>query len=164
MSERSGRNRAPVQPEISVLVEDKAWTKAGPVLTANMKRAVRQALSRAGAPPSSRLTILLADDARLQALNKQHRRQDKPSNVLSFPSAMPEYLGDIAIAHGVTAREAKAAGKRFAEHAAHLAVHGTLHLLGYDHVRQRDAEKMEALETEILAEMGIPDPYGRNAA
>ena len=103
-------------------------------------------------------TILLTSDKALRALNRAFRGKDKPTNVLSFPSG-GEYAGDIAIAHGVTACEAKAAGKRFADHAAHLAVHGVLHLAGHDHVRPKDAKVMEPLEVKILALLGIADPY-----
>jgi probable rRNA maturation factor len=87
------------------------------------------------------------------------RGKDKPTNVLSFPAAEPGYLGDVAIAYGVMAGQARAEGKKPADHATHLAVHGTLHLLGYDHVRDKDARIMEALEVEILARLGIADPY-----
>ena len=150
--------------EISVMVEDKAWKGVSKPLVGHIRRAAAFTLLRAGAAPAASLTVLLTDDAHIQALNQRHRRKDKPTNVLSFPSSVPDYLGDVAIAYGVTAREASATNKLLTEHAVHLAVHGTLHLLGYDHVRSKDAEKMEALEREILAELGIPDPYRRNAA
>ena len=106
----------------------------------------------------------MASDAKLRALNRDFRGKDKPTNVLSFPAAANAegYRGDIAIAYGVTAREAKAAGKSFADHAAHLVVHGVLHLAGYDHERARDAKIMEPLEVKILAGLGIADPYERS--
>jgi probable rRNA maturation factor len=147
------------RPEIAIIVEEKAWRDVGIELVTKIRRAVRSALARADAPPSSKLTILLTADERVRALNKQHRDKDKPTNVLSFPSVQPDYLGDVAIAYGVTAQEAKEAGKPLANHAIHLAVHGALHLLGYDHEKPREAEIMEALETEILAKIGIADPY-----
>lgn len=118
-------------------------------------------------------SLLLADDAEVHALNRQWRGKDKPTNVLSFPvdldggpagrpalaDAPGDYRGDIAIAYGVTAREAKAAGKTFADHAIHLTVHGVLHLAGYDHEAPADAKVMEPLEVKILKRLGVADPY-----
>ena len=108
-----------------------------------------------------KLTVLLTDDARLRALNAAFRGKDKATNVLSFPAPPSEalYLGDVALAYGVTEREARAQSKSFAAHAAHLVVHGILHLTGYDHEKARDARAMETLETAILARLGIADPY-----
>ena len=143
--------------DITLLVEDAGWRKARG-LTARLKRAALAA-RRAADLEGRALTILLADDERLHALNRDFRGKDKPTNVLSFPSAAADYAGDIAIAHGVTAREAKESGKTFADHACHLAVHGVLHLAGYDHELDRDARVMEALEVRILASLGISDPY-----
>jgi probable rRNA maturation factor len=107
------------------------------------------------------LTILLSNDRKLRALNASFRKQDKPTNVLSFPSPGPadSYRGDVALAYGVVAREARAQKKKFSDHAAHLAIHGTLHLLGFDHEKASDAKDMETLETELLAALGITDPY-----
>ena len=133
-------------------------------LAARLTLAAEAALKRAKAPKRAALTILLADDARLKTLNHDFRGKNKPTNVLSFPSAAPGYLGDIALAFGVTQEEAKASGKRFADHAAHLVVHGVLHLMGYDHETDRQAKRMEPLETAILATLGIADPYAREAA
>ncbi len=159
------RVRGRTRPQrISIVVEDDMWRSAGVALIADMKRAVRHCLSHAATSSASQLTILLTSDTRVQALNSQHRGKHKPTNVLSFPSTLPDYLGDVAIAYGVTAAEGSAAAKPLAHHALHLTVHGVLHLLGYDHIKSRDADRMEALETEILAEMGIPDPYRRDAA
>ena len=110
------------------------------------------------------LSVVLTDDASIRAINVQWRHKDEPTNVLSFPAppampGAPRLLGDIIIAHETTAREAKAEGKPFADHLGHLAVHGFLHLLGYDHESDADAEVMERLEREILAKLGVPDPY-----
>ena len=107
------------------------------------------------------LTILLTDDAQLAELNASFRRKPKPTNVLSFPAsaAEPGYIGDIAMAYGVVRSEAEAQGKRFAAHAAHLAVHGVLHLLGHDHENATEAREMESLETALLSKLGIGDPY-----
>jgi probable rRNA maturation factor len=115
---------------------------------------------RAGEERKECLTLLLTNDTRLQSLNAQFRGKDVPTNVLSFPTAGDDsYLGDIAIALGLTAREAAAAGISLEAHTLHLAVHGVLHLLGYDHVRSREARIMEQLEISILDELGIANPY-----
>ncbi|RUO21989.1 rRNA maturation RNase YbeY [Aliidiomarina haloalkalitolerans] len=114
------------------------------------------------------LTIRVTDDAEVQELNRDYRGKDKPTNVLSFPfvADLPEgaefdipLLGDIIIAEPTVAAEAAAQGKVYWHHFAHLVVHGTLHLLGYDHIEEQQAEAMEALERVILAGLGIPDPY-----
>ncbi len=156
----------PASP-LTLLVEAADWRTAPRSLRPLLVRAVAAALAGAGVVPEQvSLTLLLADDARLKALNAEFRGKDKPTNVLSFPAPDDDgtYLGDVAIAYGVTAREAEAAGKRLADHVAHLAVHGVLHLLGYDHERDRDARKMEALERTILAGLGIADPYAEAKA
>src|SRR5262249_34728365 len=111
-----------------------------------------------------RATILLTGDDKVAALNHLFRGRKAPTNVLSFPSDEPGYFGDVAIAHGVVAREARSQGKTFAHHAAHLAAHGVLHLLGHDHVKDRDARVMEERERRLLATLGIADPYRRKAA
>jgi probable rRNA maturation factor len=105
--------------------------------------------------------VLLADDARLQALNAQFRGKDSPTNVLSFgaPAGGAGPLGDIALAYGVCAREAAEQGKSLAAHLQHLTTHGVLHLIGYDHEDAAEAEAMEAKERAILAGLGLADPY-----
>jgi probable rRNA maturation factor len=147
-------------PDVTVIVEDERWKKARP----QVKRAALAAYVRVNADAVRPFTILLTTDRKLRTLNANFRGKDKPTNVLSFPSDDPDYLGDIAIAYGVAAREAKAEGKSFAHHAAHLAVHGVLHLLGFDHERPCDARLMEPLEIEILAGLKIPNPYLSKAA
>jgi probable rRNA maturation factor len=147
-------------PDITLIVEDERWKKTRP----QVKRAALAAYARANADAVRPFTILLTTDRKLRTLNATFRGKDKSTNVLSFPSGDPDYLGDIAIAYGVAAREAKAEGKPFAHHAAHLVVHGVLHLLGFDHERPRDARLMEPLEIEILAGLKIPDPYLSKAA
>jgi probable rRNA maturation factor len=141
---------------VQLVVEDPAW-RAHRGLQVRLARAA-EAAARAGKLRGD-FTILLADDARLKHLNHDFRGKNKPTNVLSFPSDARGYHGDIAIAHGVTAAEAKAAGKTFVDHASHLVVHGVLHLAGYDHETERDARRMEPLEVKILAGIGIADPY-----
>jgi probable rRNA maturation factor len=146
--------------DILLLVEDPNWKKTRG-LTPRLKRAAAAALAGSGLKGKSGLTVLLSSDRKLRALNHEFRGKDKPTNVLSFPA--PEnaegYRGDVAIAYGVTSKEARAAGKSLADHATHLVVHGVLHLAGYDHERPRDARVMEPLEVKILARLGIADPY-----
>jgi len=134
-------------------------------LGARLTAATELTLRRAKAPRSAALTILLAADGRVKTLNRDFRGQNKPTNVLSFPAPAngERYLGDVALAYGVTQREARAAKKPFADHATHLVVHGVLHLLGFDHASARQAKVMEPLETRILAELGIADPYAEAA-
>ena len=115
------------------------------------------------------LAVMLTDDAGIRTLNNNWRGQDKPTNVLSFPALQPpagrapqdapRMLGDIAIAYETVRREADDEQKPFDHHLSHLAIHGFLHLVGYDHEKNADAEAMETLEREILARIGIPDPY-----
>lgn len=113
------------------------------------------------------VSVLLSDDAAIQVLNRDWRGKDKPTNVLSFPASdtdgpvtgAPEMLGDIAVAFETTAREAIEQDKTFADHLSHLLVHGMLHLLGFDHETDRQADEMEPLEIEILAGLGIDSPY-----
>jgi len=140
---------------ITLLVEDPKW-RSHRGLLARLTKAAEAA--RRSARLKGNFTILLADDRKLQALNRDFRGNDKPTNVLSFPG-LEGHGGDIAIAYGVTAKEAKAAAKNFADHASHLVVHGVLHLAGYDHERPKDARVMEPLEARILKRLGIADPY-----
>jgi len=146
---------------IEIVVEEAKWRRS-PGLPAKMKRAARLALRKSRKPrTSAALTILLAGNETLHALNKRFRRKNKPTNVLSFPAKANKdaYLGDVAIAYGVARDEARVAGKPFADHAMHLVVHGVLHLLGYDHETEQQATVMEPLETALLAHLGIADPY-----
>jgi len=168
---RRGRPTRPAgkRPAIVLRVADPAWKDDAAVLGL-VRRAARLALkmeprassgARQKRPPSRSLTILLGDDAQLRALNQSFRGRDKPTNVLSFPGSFtePNYIGDIAMAYGVIRRESHAQEKAFAVHAAHLAAHGVLHLLGYDHEDASEARLMEGLETALLAKLGIADPY-----
>lgn len=147
--------------KIDIAVEGRSWDKP-----AAAKAVVTRALREAAAVSSRRsaeISIVLTDDAAVRVLNRQWRGVDKATNVLSFPTegfpGEPPLLGDIVLAYETIAREASAEGKPFAHHLAHLAVHGFLHLLGYDHQRSRDAEAMERLERRILRRLAIPDPY-----
>lgn len=117
-------------------------------------------------PTHSDLTVRLVDSIESQQLNNTYRGKDKPTNVLSFPFEAPvdipldeEYLGDLVICVPVVNQEAEEQGKPALHHWAHMVIHGTLHLLGYDHITDDDAEEMEQLERELLLQLGIPDPY-----
>jgi probable rRNA maturation factor len=115
-------------------------------------------------PAEGGIAVLVDGDERIRALNRLWRGIDKPTNVLSFsypdaPAGAPQHVGDIAISYQTAAAEAAAEGKPFAHHMQHLAVHGFLHVLGYDHESDEDAEAMERLERTILARLGVPDPY-----
>jgi probable rRNA maturation factor len=154
-------------PLIDVIVEAPQWdTTSG--AEATVRRALSEAAIAIGADFKDRvLAVLLTDDAAIRRLNAQWRGIDKPTNVLSFPPApnagermaAVKSLGDIAIAYETTAREAETEEKPFDHHLAHLAVHGLLHLLGYDHDSEAAATTMEQLERVILARLGVPDPY-----
>ncbi|KJV43465.1 MULTISPECIES: rRNA maturation RNase YbeY [Brevundimonas] len=142
---------------IEIEVEAEAWTGALPDAEAVVERAAQAALGTA----EGDIVVLLTDDAAVRDLNGRFRDKDKPTNVLSFPApenAFP-HLGDIVLAYGVCATEAEAQGKTLADHLSHLVVHGVLHLLGRDHEDDAEAEEMEAEEREILAQIGVADPY-----
>jgi probable rRNA maturation factor len=149
-------------PAIDILVESPRW-RAAPDAAAVLRRAIGAAADSVDLPAGAALAIVLTDDAAMRELNGRWRGRAEPTNVLSFPAAdraaRDGALGDIAIAYETTAREAEAEGKRFADHMAHLAVHGFLHLLGYDHQSADEADAMERLERMILARLGIADPY-----
>jgi len=145
---------------IDLEVEDAAWTGALPEAEALVLAAAEATLASEGAVGEG-LSLLLTDDAAVRELNRRFRRQDRPTNVLSFPAPQnPErFLGDVALAFGVCAREAEEQGKPLAHHLQHLVAHGVLHLLGYDHETDAQADEMEGLERAVLAGLGIPDPY-----
>lgn len=130
------------------------------------EEAIRRAIAAAEAlfePADAEVGVLLCDDAEIRRLNAQWRDKDTATNVLSFPAAAHNatclHLGDIAIARETVEREATEEGKSLVDHLTHLTVHGYLHLLGFDHETDDDAEEMESLEREILASLGIADPY-----
>jgi len=158
-----------------------AYEKPWPDLdwTALADRASRAAIARTphaellASDSPFEISMRLTTDEEVHALNRQYRHKDKPTNVLSFPMIEPELidnatqrpgdsevlLGDIVLAHGVCAAEAAKRGIALETHATHLIVHGTLHLLGYDHIDEREAEAMEAIEIDALGRLGIADPY-----
>lgn len=163
---------------IEVEVEAPAWDEAGLAWDQLAAEAVNAAVR---ATPYATLdqwpdvavevSLRFVDDETIRELNRDYRGKDSATNVLSFPMAEPEeledpkflgkefLLGDIVIAHETTRTEAQAQDKLLAAHVTHLIVHGTLHLLGYDHETDEEAEAMESLERSILASLGVPDPY-----
>jgi probable rRNA maturation factor len=147
--------------KIDVVIDSERW-KSAP----NARSSARRAVVQAAATLSTRaaeLAIVLTDDSTIRRLNRRWRGIDAATNVLSFPTRRttdePPYIGDIVLAYETIGREARAERKPFAHHVAHLAIHGFLHLIGYDHKRIDDAEKMEDIERKILRRLAIPDPY-----
>src|SRR5438105_2773211 len=156
-------------PMTEVLVTAECW-QAEPDAEAVILRAIAAAAEATDADAGgAELAVMLTDDSGIRTLNNNWRGIDKATNVLSFPALQPTgprgeddappMLGDIAIAYQTTRREADEEQKPFDHHLSHLAVHGFLHLIGYDHETDGEAEAMESLEREILAQLGIPDPY-----
>ena len=147
-------------PAVDIQVQSPLWD-AEPAAAATVREAI--AAARAAVPAAAgEVSVVLADDAAIRTLNRQWRGIDKPTNVLSFPAAKPvgaTFLGDIVIAHETLARECAEENKVFLHHLAHLAVHGFLHLIGYDHATDSEADAMEALESTIMARLQMPDPY-----
>jgi len=162
--------------DIAVEVAAEGWRATLPRAAALARAAAAAALAATGYGPLAdriELGVRLSDDDELRALNTRHRAIDRPTNVLSFAAAdcvpgrppappaagAPLALGDLVVALGTTAREARLAGRPLADHFSHLIVHGTLHLVGYDHETEADAAAMERQEIAILAGLGVPDPY-----
>ena len=146
----------PPELVVDVVMAAPAWRRLVPRAEALARRAVAAALRESGEAGS--VTVLLADDRALKRLNGEHRGKDKPTNVLSFPG-MGDHLGDIALALGVVRREALAAGKRPGAHFAHLVAHGTLHLVGHDHLAAGEARRMERAEARAMRRLRLPNPW-----
>ncbi len=153
-------------PSIDVVIDSARWRRVPRAATV-----VRRAIA-AAVPARARkaeLSVVLTSDRAIRILNRRWRGRDKPTNVLSFPApvpaparrprGVPRHLGDIVLAYETVAREARQQGKPLDHHVAHLALHGFLHLLGYDHESHGQAEAMERRERRILARLGVPDPY-----
>ena len=166
-SRESVKSDASSRLDVSVVRHSAAWR--GGATNASLARAARAAF--AAAPPplpgTYEVSLLLTDDAEIRTLNATWRGKDAATNVLSFPASdspagdlsKAGLLGDVALAYETTRKEAGEANIAFADHVAHLVVHGVLHLLGLDHMRDDEAEQMETLERRILASLGIADPY-----
>ena len=167
-----------MEPLADCVIEDARWAAVG--LEPLALRAVQATLAALGLPETGfTLAVMGCDDARIATLNAEFRGKPTPTNVLSWPTwdmaadedggqpgpaepgsaDDPEALGNIAIAYETCAREASEAGKTMADHVTHLIVHGLLHCIGYDHIRDGDAALMEATEVRILASLGVSDPY-----
>jgi probable rRNA maturation factor len=148
---------------IDISVEAGDWP-SNRTLRSLVDKAVTAAFAEADTTGTSELSVVFADDAQIRMLNAGWRGKDKPTNVLSFPASPEELaaggaLGDLVVCAPVVGREAREQGKTLGAHWAHMVVHGTLHLLGFDHEKPRAARAMEALEVEILRGLGYQDPY-----
>jgi probable rRNA maturation factor len=158
----SGARRKPASPAVDIIVRSSHWQAV-----TGAEPALRRAIAAAACAVSTsggELAIVLTDDSSIRRLNRDWRGHGAPTNVLAFPAAAarpgaPVLLGDIVIAYETAAREAAAENKPLMHHLVHLAVHGFLHLVGYDHAAEREARAMERLESAILARLGVPDPY-----
>jgi probable rRNA maturation factor len=156
-----------IPASVAVVVAAPEWSRRLRGAPGIVRRAAHAALGSARRRRPAELAVVLADNRTSRRLNRTWRGKDKPTNVLSFPAAgagsgprnAPRLLGDVVLAGGVVAAEAQAQGKQLAAHLTHLVVHGVLHLLGHDHERDRDAERMEALEVRILRRLGVANPY-----
>jgi probable rRNA maturation factor len=173
----AGPDGATGSATVEIAAEDPAWDALD--LDALATRAVTATLTALALPPEAfEVSVLACDDARIAALNAEFRAKPTPTNVLSWPAQdrapgtpggpprlpdpddpMDAELGDLALAHGVCAREAAEAGKPLADHVTHLVIHGTLHLLGHDHETDADATRMEGLEVKILQTLNMANPY-----
>ena len=168
--ERTSSPKAPTVLAIDIVVDSPLWnTHRG------VKALLRRTIAAAAAVASTtdgELAVVLTDDSAIRALNRRWRGKDEPTNVLSFPACIrpdpaqagshnkpPHLFGDIVIAYETTARQAEAEHKPLRDHLAHLAAHGFLHLVGYDHTSEDEAAAMEALEIAVLARLDVPDPY-----
>jgi probable rRNA maturation factor len=157
-------------PDTEIIIAAECWNGASGA-DAIIRRAVMAAAAAVTIDTDAELAVMLTDDAGIRTLNRNWRGIDKATNVLSFPALQPErprtdgdppqMLGDIAIAYETTRRESEEESKPFDHHLSHLAVHGFLHLIGYDHETDQEAEIMENLERDILARLQIPDPYAQ---
>lgn len=161
-SKPRARSKNTARVTLDIRIESDLWKRERDVKALAL-RAIVEAASVA-ARSTCEVAVLLTDDPSIRVINADWRDVDTPTNVLSFPAPQSEggrpFLGDIVLAFETIAAEAHAEDKPFAHHFAHLCVHGFLHLLGYDHVRKKDAEVMEAAERAILRQLLIPDPYG----
>ncbi len=161
----------PRRVEIDMIVDHEGWGKARLGLKTLLPEALETAFKTLPKKPAAPLeiTVTLTGDRQIRKLNREHRGKDKPTNVLSFPlwNAIPDIpksrnavpAGDIIIALETMQREALEQEKRLKDHLSHMLVHGFLHLLGYDHMTDHEADEMEALEVKILKKLGIKDPY-----
>jgi probable rRNA maturation factor len=158
-----------MEPLIDIEIEDDGWLDVLPDAQAVVETGVAAALAAVEIDGQADVVVLLCNDAEMRELNREYRKKDKATNVLSFPApkamrvkGVLEHLGDVALGLDTCVREAKEQGKTLKNHVIHLSVHGTLHLLGYDHMTDEEAEEMESLERDILKGLGVPDPYAED--
>lgn len=147
----------PDRSSVTVIMAAPGWRRMTPGAESLARRAARAACDVAGQPAD--VTVTLADDRAIRRLNSEHRGKAKPTNVLSFPVA--HGIGDVVLALETVRREARAEGKRPADHLAHLVAHGTLHLLGHDHLAAGEARRMERAESRTMAALRRPNPWKR---
>jgi probable rRNA maturation factor len=167
VAEDGPRRKSPaasgISLDVAVVRHGEAWPRE--IGDGGLKQAARSAIKSAANVPSGdyEVALLLTDDAEMRALNRTWRGKDAPTNVLSFPASAhvpaPGLLGDVVLAYETTAEEARTQGIALKDHVAHLVVHGVLHLIGFDHIEDAEAERMEAIERRALASLGIADPY-----
>ncbi len=175
-SSTAARRRAGHHLDIDIAIDDAGWLDAVPGVEDLARRTAQQALAVAGDRHRFAVSIVLADDTTVRRLNRSWRGIDKATNVLSFPTLEvapgkgpepeaghpkdePVALGDVIVARQTVLDEAAAQSKKAGDHLAHLIIHGVLHLLGYDHMDDDEADRMEALEAELLGHLDIADPY-----
>lgn len=158
-----------MEPLIDIEIEDDGWLDVLPEAQDVVETGVAAALAAVEIDGQADVVVLLCNDAEMRELNREYRKKDKATNVLSFPApkamrvkGVLEHLGDVALGLETCVREAEEQGKTLKNHVMHLSVHGTLHLLGYDHMTDEEAEEMESLERDILAGLGVADPYAQD--
>jgi len=159
-----------MEPLIDIEIEEDGWLDVLPDAHTVVETGITAALNAVEISGQADVVVLLTDDREMRALNKEYRKKDSATNVLSFPASkdmqMPgqgfgmTHLGDMALGLETCVREAKEQNKSLKNHVLHLSIHGALHLLGYDHMNDAEAEEMEALERDILKDLGVADPYG----
>lgn len=159
--------------EIAVSLHDTAWLDACADLEHRARAAVTAVLQHLAIREPLEISLVFTDDAEQRVLNRDWRGKDRSTNVLSFPNmdddgpavpGLPRLLGDVVLARETVTREAREQGKTLTDHTTHLLVHGTLHLLGYDHEAAEEAAEMEALERVVLERLGVADPYAEPSA
>lgn len=157
----------PTDLDLTIILDTPRWQDVLPDYEAMCQKTIHQTLEATGHDASNKAaSIVLADDPLLKSYNHQYRGKDKATNVLSFPASIPagipvenQNLGDILISLSTLEKEASEQNKNFSDHFQHMLIHGTLHLLGYDHLTEREANVMEDLEISILQTFGVSNPY-----